>query len=112
MREYKLLINGKWEESKSSKEIKSPYDQSVVGKVYFADKDKMEKAVTAAHEAFAETKKLSSQERAQVLEKIPSGIEKRKEELAKSIALCGGKTINASRIEVERAVNTFKVAQI
>jgi acyl-CoA reductase-like NAD-dependent aldehyde dehydrogenase len=110
MREYKLLINGNWEASKSSKEIKSPYDQSVVGKVYFAEKDKTKKAVTAAHEAFSETKKLSSIERAHVLEKISSGIEKRKEELSRSITLCGGKTIKASRIEVERAASTFKIA--
>ncbi len=110
MREYKLLINGKWEVSKSKRETKSPYDQSVVGKVYFAEKDNTEKAVTAAHEAFSETKKLSSLERAQVLEKISSEIEKRKEELAKSITLSGGKTIKASRIEVERAASTFKIA--
>jgi len=110
MREYKLLIKGKWEVSKSRQEIKSPYDQKVVGKVYFAEKDKTEKAVTAAHEAFSETKKLSSLERALVLEKISSDIEKRKEELAESITLSGGKTIKASRIEVERAANTFKIA--
>ena len=110
MREYKLLIKGKWEVSKSRQEIKSPYDQNVVGKVYFAEKDKTEKAVSAAHEAFSETKKLSSLERAHVLEKISSGIEKRKEELAKSITLSSGKTIKASRTEVERAANTFKIA--
>ncbi len=56
MREYKLLIKGKWEVSKSRQEIKSPYDQNVVGKVYFAEKDKTEKAISAAHEAFSETK--------------------------------------------------------
>ncbi|GAG48226.1 unnamed protein product, partial [marine sediment metagenome] len=91
MREYKLLIKGNWEVSKSMREIKSPYDHKVVGKVYFAEKNKTEKAVIAAHEAFRETKKLSSLERANVLEKISSEIEKRKEELAKSITLSGGK---------------------
>ena len=109
MREYKLLIKGNWEVSKSMREIKSPYDHKVVGKVYFAEKNKTEKAVIAAHEAFRETKKLSSLERANVLEKISSEIEKRKEELAKSITLSGGKPIKASRVEVERTVNTFKI---
>jgi acyl-CoA reductase-like NAD-dependent aldehyde dehydrogenase len=110
MREYKLLINGKWEGSKSKREIKSPYDQSVVGKAYFAEKDETAKAVTAADEAFSETKRLSSLERSHVLEKISSEIEKRKEELAESITLSGGKTIKASRVEVERATSTFKIA--
>jgi len=110
MAEHKLLIKGKWEESKDKREIKSPYDKSVVGVVHFAGKKQVEKALSAADEAFSETKKLSSFERSRALEKISSEIERRKEELAKSITLQGGKTIKASRIEVERAVNTFQIA--
>lgn len=110
MRDYKLLIKGKWRESKEKREIKSPYDQSIVGKVHFAGKSEAKEVVMVADEVFTETKKLSSYERSQILEKISSGIEDRKEELARSITLCGGKTIKASRIEVERAVSTFKIA--
>ena len=110
MKKYKLLIKGKWAESKNIREIKSPYDQSVVGKVHFAEERQVQEALTAADEAFLETKKLSSHERSIVLEKISSEIERRKEELAKSIVLTAGKTIKSSRIEVERSVNTFKIA--
>jgi len=110
MAEHKLLIKGQWEESKNKREIKSPYDQSVVGVVHFAEKNQVEKALTAADEAFLETKKLSSFERSRVLEKVSTEIKRRKEKLAKSITLQGGKTIKASRIEVERAVNTFQIA--
>jgi len=78
MAEYKLLIKGKWEESKDKREIKSPYDQSVVGVVHFAEKNQVEKALSAADEAFKETKELSSFERSQVLEKVSSEIEKKK----------------------------------
>ncbi len=110
MDEYKLLINGKWRESEDVRDIKSPYDKSVIGKVHFAGKEQAEEAVAAAHEAFEETKKLSSHERSQVLEKISSEIDRRKEELARSIALCAGKPIKSSRLEAERAVSTFKIA--
>jgi len=110
MQEYKLFIKGKWVESKDSREIKSPYDQSPVARVHFAQASQVEEAVTAAHEAFAQTKRLSSHERAQALERISAEIERRKEELARSITLSSGKTIKSSRIEVERAVNTFKIA--
>jgi len=109
-KEYKLLINGEWEEGTNIKEIKSPYDQGVVGKVHFADKAQVEKAVDAAHGAFHETKKLSSYDRAKALECVSDQIEKNKEELSKSIALCAGKAIKSSRVEVERAVSTFKIA--
>jgi acyl-CoA reductase-like NAD-dependent aldehyde dehydrogenase len=110
MEEYKLLINGEWRESKDTREIKSPYDQSTVGKVHFAGKTETEEAVNSAHKAFEVTKKLSSHQRSQVLEKISSEIDRRKEELAQSIALSAGKPIKSSRVEVERAVSTFKIA--
>lgn len=110
MKEYKLLIKGNWEESKNKREIKSPYDQSVVGVVHFAEKRQVEEALKAAEEAFGKTKKLSSYQRSQVLEKISTEIEKKKEELARSITLQGGKPVKSSRIEVERAVNTFRIA--
>jgi len=110
MEEYKLLINGKWEESKDKREIKSPYDKSAVGEVHFAEKKQVEEALTAADTAFKKIKKLSSHERSEVLDKISSEIQKRKEELAKSITLQGGKTINSSRVEVDRAINTFRIA--
>lgn len=110
MREYKLLINGEEKESKNIRMIKSPYDQSDVGKVCFAESSQMEDAVSAAHKSFLKTKKLSSHERAQALENISLEIERRKEELAQSITLSSGKTIKSSRVETERAVNTFKIA--
>ena len=110
MKECKLLVNGKWEESKDIKETRSPYDQAVVARVHFADKEQMEKAIHAASESFEETKKLSSHERYKILENISNEIEKRSEELTKSIALSAGKTIKSSRTEVSRAVNTFLIA--
>ena len=110
MKECKLLVNGKWEESKDIKETRSPYDQAVVARVHFADKEQMEKAIHAASESFEETKKLSSHERYKILENISNEIKKRSEELTKSIALSAGKTIKSSRTEVSRAVNTFLIA--
>jgi len=110
MKEYKLLINGKWEGSEETREILSPFNQEPVAKIHFARTSQMENAVTAAHEAFAKTKKISSFGRSQALEKISSEINREKEELARSIALSSGKTIKSSRIEVERAVNTFNIA--
>lgn len=109
-KEYKLLVNGEWVESKDVREIKSPYDQSGIGKVHFADKAQVEKAVDSAHDAFHETKKLSSYDRAKALECVSDHIEKNKEDLAESIALCAGKAIKSSRVEVERAISTFKIA--
>ena len=108
--EYKLLINGKWEESKNIKVIKFPYDGREVGKVHFAGREQIEKAIESAHSAFSKTKKLSSHERSIILEKISNKIKKRKRELAESITLQSGKVIRHSLVEVDRAINTFQIA--
>lgn len=108
MKEYKLLIDGKWV-SGEVREIQSPYDGKTVAKVHFAGEELIEEALAKAHQAFPATRSLPSHERSRVLEFISAGIEKRRDELAESIALAAGKPIKSSRVEVSRAVNTFKV---
>jgi len=94
MKEYKLLINGNWEQGAEVREIKSPYDGKAVGKVHFAGKPQVEKTVEKAHAAFQKTKRLSSRERSDALEKISNEMQKREQELAESIVLGAGKPIN------------------
>lgn len=108
--EHKLLIGGEKVDAEDIRDIQSPFDQRTVGKVHFADKLQVEKAVGAAHKAFQETKKLSSYDRARFLEAVSDQIGKCKEELARSIALCAGKPIRSARVEVDRAVSTFGIA--
>src|SRR4030043_2467486 len=110
MKEYKLFINGQWKDSKQVREIKSPYDQAVVGKVHFAAKEQVEEALAAADNAFQKTRRLSSYERSTILEKISAGIKARREELARSITLQSGKIIRDARTEVDRAAMTFDIA--
>jgi glyceraldehyde-3-phosphate dehydrogenase (NADP+) len=56
------------------------------------------------------TRKLSVWKRAEALEKISAGIAARRDEFAQTIAMEAGKPIRTARIEVDRAVFTFKVA--
>jgi glyceraldehyde-3-phosphate dehydrogenase (NADP+) len=108
--EHRLFINGKWVAGKDMREIRSPYDQSVVGMVHFADVDQVKEAVNSAQAAFAKAKELSSYERAKALEFVSTQIAKNKEDLARSITFCAGKSIKSSRVEAERAVSTFQIA--
>ena len=110
MKEYKLLINGKWEEGTRTRETLYPYNRDVVAKIHFAGKAQVEKAITNAHAAFTQTKKLSSHERSLVLEAISNEIQKRKDELAESIVLSSGKPLKSAVVEVSRGINTFKLA--
>jgi glyceraldehyde-3-phosphate dehydrogenase (NADP+) len=110
MKEHRLLINGKWEDGAQVREIKSPYDGAAVAKVHFAGRAQVEQAITDAQAAFAKTKKLSSYERAAVLEKISTEISLRNDEIAESIVLSSGKPLKYATAEVSRGVNTFKIA--
>jgi len=108
--EHQLFIDGKWVLGKDVKDIKSPYDQSIVGRVHFADVDQVRGAVDSAHLAFQNTKMLSSFERAKALEFVSDQIAKNKEKLARSIVMGAGKAIKSARVEADRAVSTFQIA--
>ncbi len=110
MKEYRLLINGKWEDGAQVREIKSPFDGAVVAKVHFAGRAQVEQAISDAQAAFARTRKLSSYERAAALEKISSEISRRSKEIAESIVLSSGKPLKYAKGEVSRGANTFKIA--
>lgn len=72
--------------------------------------DDLEDAVISAQNAFAETQKLPSYKRAEILEFISNEISKRREEFAEMITKEMGKPILFSRAEVDRAIFTFKIA--
>ena len=104
------LINGKWIVRGKVSEVRSPYDGSVVGAVHLATKDDGEAAIQVAVASFEITKKLGSYQRKEVLQKISTRLENRREEFARSIALEAGKPIKTARAEVDRAIFTFSVA--
>jgi glyceraldehyde-3-phosphate dehydrogenase (NADP+) len=107
---YGLLIKGDWKESPQLRDIRSPFDRSLVGQVSFADRAQVAEAIAAAHSAFAMTRRLAGYERAWALERTSAAMRERKEDLAKSIALQAGKPIRDARVEVDRAAATFAIA--
>lgn len=108
--EYSFLINGEWRKSSNIEDIKNPFNDEIIGRVYFAEERDLEDAITSSQKAFDLTKRLPVYKRAEILQNIVKGLEHRKEELARTITLEAGKPILDSRIEVLRAINTFQLA--
>lgn len=108
--EYGCYVGGEWVKTGSAVEVRSPFDDALVALVHRAGPQEIEAAIAKATAAFQVTRKLPVWKRADILEKISSGIAARREELAETIALEAGKPIRTARIEVDRAVFTFKVA--
>ncbi len=108
-REYGFLVNGKWIESPKKREIRSPYNDEVVGVINIPTPKESKEAVDSAEKAFEKFKNTPSYERSEILRRIAAGIDRRKEELARTIVEENGKPIKTARVEVARAVMTFIV---
>jgi acyl-CoA reductase-like NAD-dependent aldehyde dehydrogenase len=107
--QYPLAIKGC--SSTSFVEVKSPFNGEVIGAVAQADEKAIDKALTIAVETFASTmRRMPSYERAEILAKASRLIMENQEDLARTIALEGGKPIKDARVEVSRAATTFGVA--
>lgn len=108
--EFGALIGGNWKKTGEAIEVHSPYDDSLVAIVHRAGPQEIESAIALATDSFAETRRLPTWKREEILTKISQGIAARHEEFARTIALEAGKPIRTARAEVDRALFTFKIA--
>lgn len=104
------LVNGSDCETGDVYLVRSPYDGAPVAAVHRAGAAELEAAIAAAAEAFETTRRLPSWQREQVLERVADLLVERRDELARTISLEGGKPIKHARLEVDRASFAFRVA--
>ncbi len=109
-RSFGFFLNGNWKAHGREAVVTSPYDHSVIAVVSEAGPEDVELAIASAVQAFEVTRKMTSYQRASALRKVADGISARREEFARTICQEAGKPIKTSRIEVERAINTFQIA--
>jgi acyl-CoA reductase-like NAD-dependent aldehyde dehydrogenase len=107
MSNRKILIGGDWVDARGSFKVRSPYSGELLADVASAEMDEIEIAVGQAVSASKEMLGLSRFEIAAGLRKIASGIESRKVEFARTLALEAAKPIKLARGEVERGIATF-----
>jgi acyl-CoA reductase-like NAD-dependent aldehyde dehydrogenase len=91
-------------------EVRSPFDQAVVGNIGMPDEGDVEDALKAAEAARAPIQSLQAWERSQLLQAASERIASRVEDLATTIALEAGKPIRDARGEASRAVHVFRWA--
>jgi acyl-CoA reductase-like NAD-dependent aldehyde dehydrogenase len=107
--EFAVLIGGDPVRTGATAEVLSPYDRSLVAVVHNAGAAEIERAIAAAEAAFAATRALPSWKRSAMLNAVADAVAARREEFARTIALEAGKPIRTARLEVDRAVFTFRV---
>jgi acyl-CoA reductase-like NAD-dependent aldehyde dehydrogenase len=90
--------------------VRAPFGGREIARLPRPTPEEIEAAVGRAVRAFLETRALPSFTRAAILRKVAAELERRRDELARTIAAEAGKPLKAARTEAERAAATFSAA--
>lgn len=110
MKDYKLIIEGREVITSEALIVKNPFDSSVVGKTYLAGKAELGKSIATAQKVEKELWALPTHVRSNALLQISNEIHERREELGLLLASESGKPLKYAQGEIDRAVQTFKIA--
>lgn len=105
----KFFIKNDFISSDEVAEIKNPYTNEIVRKVYRSSNDHINTSLNYLSKIFPKYKDTPVFLKADLLERISKKISEKKEDLSQLITLETGKPIKYSRIEVDRAILTFKL---
>ncbi len=109
-RTFGYFLDGNWSSNGREAVVSSPYDRSPVAVVTEAGRDAIEQAIASALRSFQVTRRLSSFQRSDILQKIADALRAQREQFARTICQEAGKPIKTARIEVDRGIYTFQVA--
>jgi acyl-CoA reductase-like NAD-dependent aldehyde dehydrogenase len=104
-----LLCGKEWIEGESF-EVRSPWDQGLVGRVTIATRADARQAVNHAVASLRRTRALPRWKRREILEDIAAALIEQHERFAQLIVAEAGKPLRLARTEVDRAILTFKTA--
>lgn len=108
----KNYINGKWVESKATnfREVNNPASGELIAKTPMGTKEDAEEAIQAANEAFWRWRTTPAQSRIRYLYDLRDAFEENFDELAEICTLEHGKTLDESRGEYRRTIESIEVA--
>ena len=104
-----LLCGKEWLEG-DALEVRSPWDQGLIGRVTIATRADARQAVHHAVASLRRLRALPRWKRREILEDVAAALIEQKERFAQLIVAEAGKPVHQARIEVDRAVLTFKTA--
>ena len=105
----RLLIDGQWVDGQDTFAVTDKYTGELIGHADRASREQVDAAVAAAHRSFESTR-LDPSARYDLLRRAGDLIDKRRDELARTITAETGFPIVDTRNEVTRAIQTFLIA--
>ncbi len=104
-----LLCGKEWIDGEAL-EVRSPWDNGLVGRVTVATRADARQAVNHTVASLRRTRALPRWKRREILEDIAAALVDQKDRFAQLIVAEAGKPLRLARAEVDRAVLTFKTA--
>ena len=108
--QYPLWLANTPQQPNAGLEVAHKVTGETVTRVALADAAILERAIAAAHDAAPAMRALPAWRRQQVLQSFVDALVERHEELAQALCVEAGKPIRDARVEVTRAVDTFRIA--
>ena len=104
-----LMCGKEWSDGETL-EVRSPWDQGLVGRVTVATRADARTAVHHAAASLRRTRSMPRWKRREILENVAAALTDQRERFARLIVAEAGKPVTLARGEVDRAVFTFKTA--
>ncbi|WP_269498115.1 aldehyde dehydrogenase family protein [Castellaniella sp. S9] len=106
-----LLIAGEWIQGRSTTfTVLNKFDNRPLAEISTPTAEQVREAVQAAVRAFHDNRKLSPHERGRFLDKTAAALEARSDSLQRTICAEAGFTLSDAAGEVQRAIQTFRLA--
>lgn len=110
MKNFKIYCGGEFIETSHSLDVTNPFTQQAFATTYLADQSNLEKAIQAAEGIRLEMQNLPSYKKYQALMYISNILSDRIDYFAELLCLESGKPMIYAKGEIERSIQTFKVA--
>lgn len=108
MKTYPVYLNGEFVTTKSFYPVTNPATGTVFARMCSVDRPEVAQAVQDAHAAFLEWRQLTAKARGEFLNKIAAEIERRSQEIARTITLENGKPFSQSQGEVALTIDHLR----
>ncbi len=110
MKEFRIYCAGNFIQTPDILNVINPYTQKAFANTYLATEDHLEEAISAASRAEEEMKRISSGQRYNILNQIAGAMQSQLPGFAEILSLESAKPYRYASGEVERAIQSFRVA--
>jgi len=108
MKTFSLYLDGNWVETRDTVKVVNPATGEAFAAMSAVGRAEVAKAIERAHEAFLAWRKQTGKARGEFLQKIANELERRKDEVARTITMENGKPLPQSMAELNLSIDHLR----